>query len=664
METQFSLFCNFTPHMVVQREKTVIFSGRGAPGRRFSARFAEQDADGEIGADGVWRAEFPPVPAGGPYTFTARCGETVLKLDDILCGEVWFCSGQSNMEMPMFSDNPFWRTLNAEEELAHADYPQIRLYNACNGKAIAETPRENDRNPKGWEVCDGESVKEFSACAYFFARQLHQDLGIPVGVINCSWGGTDIEAWISAEGYRRAGYEFPNREDLTRTAAEQWQAYFATDDAGPLLAWLRDFDACGQAPEEWLRPDYADGDWPEADGADGNIPAPGRRVYRLHFDLPADWVTRAETLELGYVNDTDRTFCNGKEIGATGVTAPIYWTVRRVYRIEAGVLRPGANCVAVIADNHFNSGWLDAAGFGVRCGKDFLPLKPAIRYRDVFTLPAGFPVRPALPPIDTRYISDSPNCPSVLFNGMAAAWTRFPLRGVLWYQGCNNNGQYEYYFYNRLLIDDWRRLWHDAEMPFIQVQLAAYHAHQPDNRGDEAAVLALTPPEFAPFAVIREIQAEMPHIRKNVGMVTAFDRGDAFDIHPRDKQTPGRRLARKAEKMLGWGKSADSPEFSGFRKEKSAIRVFFANAENGLCTTDGQAPLGFYICGGDGRYYAARAEIDGNSVLVRSPLVPNPQRVRYAFTGFCRVNLVNREGEPALPFRTDKPDYQAMFPEA
>ena len=213
---------------------------------------------------------------------------------------------------------------------------------------------------------------------------------------------------------------------------------------------------------------------------------------------------------------------------------------------------------------------------------------------------------------------------------------------------------------HKLLIDSWREEWQDADLPFILVQLASFHVHSPEQPCSDRQIAEMQPLETAPYPLTREIQAEMPKVRKNVGMIVAYDRGDHSDIHPRDKKTLGFRLAKKAQQILFSSKEiCDGPEFIGYRQEGDALRVFFKNVGSGLTTSDGLPPKGFALGDRSGALVKVTdAEIDGNTVVLRG--LYDPQRIRYAFAGYCEVNLCNKEGFPAVPFRTDKIDYRYM----
>ena len=652
----------FTSHMVLQRRKTVTFSGWGAPDHRIEITFDRTTQTVTAGQNGKWQAAFPPREAGGPYTIQGRDTQTgeCIALDNVMVGEVWFCAGQSNMEMPIDSDNPFFRVANPEEERKNAGHSLLRIFNATFPRRISPFHPIDDYNGPGWQICDGDSVAPFSACAYFFGRKLLQDLKVPVGIVAAAWGGTNIEAWLSARSLQATRLIVPGTP--AEAANAWWQGELDKEPYALIRDWMAKFDRNGSPPPSWLTPEFDDSAWREQSGAFLEFAAPGRYLVRIHFDLPVAWNGRACRLEFGFLNDTDRTWVNGQFVGATGFETPEYWAAPRSYELPAGLLNAFGNCIAVMLDNHCGTGYLASMSVVLTFGDEMLTLPARVRVQTVFLLPPEFPPRPSLPMLGNNSSPASPNYPSTLFNSMLNPWFCYPIAGFAWYQGCNNNGQFTYYPLHKLLIDDVRQHWQDPELPFLLVQLAAFHDHRPEQRYDDAEIDNREFPEFSAYALTREIQSELPHVRRRVGMICSFDCGDHSDVHPRDKKTIGERLAGQAEALTQpEAAPADSPEYDGFRREGDKIRVYFHNFGSGLKTVDGKAPTGFVLGDRTGRLIKADARIDGNTVVLACAEVPDPQRVRYAFTGYCRVNLISKEGLPVLPFRSDKPDYEAMF---
>lgn len=657
----------FSSHMVLQRNRPIVLSGFGEPGRAVGVTFAGRSERTAVGADGQWSVTFPGMNAGGPHTLAAWYDgeEPSVRMDDILVGEVWMCTGQSNMEMPVHSDNPFWRTANSAEEAAHASHPAIRLFNSFTTRRLAPDAPLDDESPDnpGWLVCSPATVADFSACAYFFGRQLHDDLDIPIGLISTAWGGTRIEAWISQDKFDASDWTVSRRPAADIIPA--WLEALNSDALASFRDWLTRFDALGATPPEWLRPDFDDHAWTAATGRSIPLPSIGRTLCRIHLDLPHTPPQGCVTLHLGIVNDADQTAVNGVHVGATTPETPNYWAAQRTYTIPAGTLVQGHNVITVQADNHYATGDVNLAGLAL-ADQDGNPIDATladIRLATVFTAPTDFPCRPNPPCSAGDALPDSPNYPSTLFNSLISPWLKTAIRGTIWYQGCSNAGQFSYFPLHQMLIDDFREQWHDPRQPFLIVQLAAFDRHTPEQPADPADYDHRPFPEFSAYALTREIQQVVAETMDNVGLITAFDCGDPTDIHPRDKQTLGRRLALKAEDMLNWipRDDADSPAYAGHIVQGDTIRLFFTHAEGGLHTTDGLPPKSFFLGLPSGELVPANARIDGDTILLSSPLTTNPQRVRYAFTGFCRVNLVNRHGLPVLPFRTDTVDYNRLF---
>ncbi|PVY35176.1 sialate O-acetylesterase [Victivallis vadensis] len=657
---KFNFYKIFGSHMVLQRQRPILFSGTADAEKFITLAFAGKSTTVAADANGVWHAEFPALEAGGPYAAELSGDEEspVVTLNDILIGDVWMCSGQSNMEMPVWSETPSWRSADGEAVAAASNYPQLRLFNSILDRRMSPDQPLIDENGPGWELCTPKSVESFSACGFFFGRKLMQDLNIPIGLISTAWGGTDIEAWISREKYEQEGCrEFLRKRDLLAASKSDEKGDFETE----FNAWLQRYNACREEGKTeytaWLQPDFDDSDW-ESNSLIFPLLVPGEKIFRCAFELPREMAGKELTLSLGTLNDVDETYLNGVLIGKTYVDVPAYWSVRRTYTIPAGVAKAGRNVLAVINDNHYSSG-------------GFTPERPVkitvtghpeqqvalTQWRAKIAFLADLEkigIRPTVEVVEQ-------NIPCTLFNGMMYPWFKYPVRGVIWYQGCNNTGRKDYYVHHRYLIEDWRQQWNEPELPFFLVQLAGFAEHCPENRGEENRWQQQEPEENPPYALTREIQAEMPKLYDNVGMAVTMDIGDQYDIHPSDKKTLGYRLACEAERMVyAMQRVSQGPEFDRFVVENGKARVFFKHTEGGLCTRDGKAPGAFALAGKDGKLQWAEAEIDGDTVLVSSPVITEPVRVRYAYAGYRGdCNLMNGAGFPAVPFRSDKGDYNS-----
>ena len=647
----FTVYNIYSSNMVFQRGRNIVFAGTADADAAVTVTFNGNSSTVYASEDRVWSAEFPPMEYGGPYLCTIECADCKVMFDNIMIGEVWFCSGQSNMEMPVYSESPYWRTANAEKELENADHPDIRLFNASNYRCVSDDVPLDDVKGGSWQMCSAKTVADFSACAYFFGLRLAKELNVTIGLISSSWGGSHIEPWISNEVYKAHDWHFPAADE--RILQAQWEK-LCTDE---LLDWAEKFDAfCSMPPADTV----PDGTWEKSEDAFVNLHKRGRYLCSVEFELPESFFNKELFIEIANVNDADTTFFNAVKVGATGLERYNCWEAIRSYKVPASAVRKGLNRLLICADNHGSTGWAVLQDFKIRCGGEVVMPELTVYSKLWKALPENFPPRPS-PPVVRGFLRGK-ETPSTLYNAMVHPWKKLAVAGVIWYQGCSNNGMTTYFEFQKMLVESMRSNWGEPELPFLLVQLAAFAVHDPENPMTEAHADALPVMQHSPYALVREIQAAVPRVMKNVGMVTAFDRGDHSDVHPRDKQTVGMRLAFKALKTVyGRDVVCDGPEFDGMKIEESRVRVFFKNADGGLTTLRGYSPIGFYIGDSDGAFYPAEAVIEGNTVVLYSPDVLYPQTVRYAYTGYCRVNLTNIDGWPAIPFRSDEPDYTRIF---
>jgi sialate O-acetylesterase len=653
----------FDDHMVLQRQKPITISGTAKPGEIVNVTVGKNTSRAVTGKDSKWAATLPAMQAGGPYEVRVKnSANKEIVLNDVLIGEVWMCSGQSNMQMPVYSGRAFWSSVNGEEEVKNANYPKIRLYNTQRTKA-PKGPCEEIVGP-GWQVCSPETVAQFSAAGYYFGRQLYKDLNIPIGLVNSSWGGTPIESWISKEGYSIAGrnkelnkiataYKTPEEK---KKALEKAEAFFN--------AWFKrfnDFDkAKTKQAENWKNTDFDDSSW---DKARAGSPFPynidGVVWYRKTVNIPPAWQGKELVLSLGMVDDCDETFLNGQKVGSTSTDTKKYWSHRRIYKIPGNMVKPGKAVIAIRVSDYFSNG-------GLMGPANLLKIFPENDKNAALPLVDGWKSKVEFA-VDFKKIgqrpnvggngTDSPHFPSTLYNGMIAPWTVFPMRGFIWYQGESNAGRFEDYMkLHPLLVKDWRRLWKDPDFAFIFVQLAAYQKHTPKKRlADD--FWADRKPKDPAWAKLREVQTATLNV-PNTGMAVSIDIGDHSDIHPADKQTVGYRLAREAERICYGKKDVSAgPLYEKMKIEDGKIRLFFENAGSGLVAKNGELEE-FAIAGSDGKFVWAKAAIDENSVLVWSNKISAPKTVRYAWSRYpLKPNLYNKEGFAASPFRTDQPDY-------
>ncbi|HEX8659143.1 MAG TPA: sialate O-acetylesterase [Hymenobacter sp.] len=623
------------PHMVLQRERPLPLWGWAAPGEKVSLTFRGRTyAASAPDATGRWQATLPATPAGGPYTLTVK-GQNTIVLEDVLVGDVWLASGQSNMEFKVKDPSGGYQPVqNADQEIAQANYPNLRLFNVA--RTAAYRPQA-DVAGSGWLVCSPATAAEFSAVAYFFGRELQQKYQIPVGLLVSSWGGTPAEAWTSAEGLKTLPEFGPavTRFALHTTTLSDDQRAFEAKQA----AFYKDIKSYDQgylpSGQTWAAPDFDARAWPQMQLPANWEATPGLKNYdgivwfRKEIDLPAALAGQPLTLDLAQVDDADSTYFNGVQVGST-----TGYGVHRTYQIPAMLVRPGRNVIVVrVLDTGGGGGiWGEPAGLALRGAGRTLSLAGPWQYKVALD--------PKLLPVPL-YPGGVSQAPTALFNGMIAPLVPFALKGAIWYQGESNAERAEqYHALFPALIRDWRRCW-GQEFPFLFVQLAGFKAARPE-------------PAESEWAELREAQAQALRVPRT-GMATAIDIGEAFDIHPHNKQEVGRRLALAARRVAYGDNTglASGPTFAGLTVAGSAVRLRFENVGAGLAAKSNAPLQGFAVAGADRQFHWGTAKLVGNEVVVQSDQVQAPVAVRYDWADNPTGNLTNQDGLPALPFRTD-----------
>ncbi|MDR1341914.1 MAG: 9-O-acetylesterase [Prevotellaceae bacterium] len=625
----------FSDNMVLQQHANVPLWGKSKPNASVSVSpsWASQPYATAADAAGSWRITLPTPAAGGPHTITISDGSS-LKLSNVMVGEVWLCSGQSNMEMPLAG----WGKVNSyQQEIAQARYPNIRLLQVEKQTSTAPQPSLKVQGG-GWQVCSPATVAEFSATAYFFGRDLHRNLdSIPIGLINTSWGGTVAEAWTSAESlesmpdFAEAVGVLKGKTDEElrgkyQKESKEWLDVLALADGG-----LR-----SNAPL-WAAPDLDDSSWkamavPGLWEGQGLENFDGVVWFRYSLDLPAGWKGKELELNLAEIDDDDITYFNGERVGATGGH-----NVPRKYKVPGKLVKAGKNVITVRV--------MDTGGGGGMYGEAAqIQLKPANSKEVAISLAQEWKYRIA---VDLRSLPprpqspDNPNRPSVLFNAMINPIAPFTIKGAIWYQGESNAERAQQYReLLPLLIRDWRKQW-GSDFSFYFVQLANFLGTPSE-------------PPVSTWAALREAQLNTLHV-SNTGMAVAIDIGEARDIHPKNKQDVGARLALQARaNTYGQQVAYSGPLYSTYRIENSKIRISFTHVDGGLKAKNGGKLRGFTIAGSDRKFYEAEATIEGDEVLVSSPSVAFPVAVRYAWADNPdNANLYNAADLPASPFRTE-----------
>ena len=606
----------FADGMVLQRDQPIVLWGRAAAGADVQVRFDGEQARARTDANGQWRVTLPARKAGGPYVLRIDDGQTPRELRDVLVGDVWLASGQSNMEWPIS------QSADAQAEIARANDPLIRHF---------KVPRSWAGAPQ-WQLAGGDWVAaspavagEFSAVAHFFARALRTSEGVPIGIIDSTWGGSSIEAWTDAA---TQGMDAQALEAQARALAEEDGRALAQARAR-LARWTLPADDSG-----WQAPALDTANWdriavPGLWEAGGWAGMDGVAWYRTTFTLDADEARAGVTLGVGRIDDSDTTWVNGVEVGSIH----LQYDQPRVYAVPPQALRAGVNTIAIRVS--------DVGGGG---GLHGLPEELFVQAADGRrrSLAGEWRLRPAR--VDALAIDDGKHQrPALLYNAMIHPLQPLAVRGVIWYQGESNAGsvaqarQYRQQF--PALIGQWRQQWRAPALPFLWVQLASWHSG--GDQGDES-----------PWAVLRESQSATLALPATAQVVT-IDIGDVDDIHPRNKQEVGARLALAARAVVHGGDLVHAgPEFRGARFEAGAARLAFA--ADGLAVRGGGELQGFALAGADRVFRPATAVIEGDAVVVRSAAVPAPVAVRYAWRDApVEANLVGASGLPASPFRSD-----------
>ena len=630
----------FSNNMVLQREKPIPVWGKATPNHKVEIHFKNQIVSTIAGADSNWKVNLKPENAGGPFTMQIT-GTDTIQFSNIMVGEVWVCSGQSNMEMPLAG----WGKINNyKQEIASANYPDIRLVTIPDTTSL--TPLDEvDIQP--WEECSPETIENFSASAYFFARNLYNKLHVPIGLIHSSVGGTPVEAWTPAEYIKQVKEIKPIVHYNERTAENEQKLITAYNKK--VIDWNNALKtkvaAINKKNPDFTNPKFKDSKWktidlpkPWEDGELGYVD--GVVWFRTTFIIKGkkkNIENDSYTISLGRVHDANKTYLNGKLIGQSLTR----WGNRvQTYEIPAGLIKKGKNTLAVEITNYE---WI-----GGICGekKDLfiksssgkkISLAGEWKYKMILNLDnlPEYPVSPVN--------SDEP---AVLFNGKINPLIPYAIRGWIWYQGENNayENPLTYSTTFPLFIKAMREVWGGEDYPFLYVQLANYEKRE-----------AL--PGSSNWAIVRDAQLEALSL-PNTGMAVAIDIGNGDDIHPKNKQEVGRRLSIIALNNVYRKKDIEytAPVYSSMTIDGDTIKLSFSNPGSGLKTSDGKPPKSFSIAGDDKKFKWAQTKIVGNQVHVWSKEMHSPKAVRYGWADNPDCNLIGANDLPVSPFRTDNWD--------
>ena len=645
----------FGNHMVLQQNSKIPVWGRATPPGKVIVQIADQKKIATVDDRGEWRIKLDKIKDQGPHELKIIAHDTTI-YSDVMVGEVWLCSGQSNMAWNVYN------SLNAEQEIADAQFEKIRMFTVQ--QSVSDTLKDDCEGE--WLVCSPETVGGFSAVGYYLGRYLHQQLGVPIGLVHSSWGGTPIESWMRwetlvsdsdfvaiLERYQENITDYPAR--LARYDSIV-QAIQAKPHALPMYHEDRGNNGVRLG---WAKQSFNDNDWQKINLPQywenlPNMKIDGAIWFRKSVQIPQSWEGLDLLIGLGPIDDFDETYFNGEKIGAIGIETPNFWQFPRQYKIPAAFVHAGEAVVAVRVFDHYGNG-----GFGGYAQQ--MQLIPADRHELESINLAGewkYQVEVALDPLaitgpgglnlPPQPIGPGhPHTPAGLFNSMIYPLAPYTIKGAIWYQGETNAGRaYQYRKLLPAMIQDWRTLWRQPDQAFGIVQLANFQAIQAE-------------PSESDWAELREAQLMTAQTVPNTGLAVTIDIGEADDIHPKNKQDVGKRLALWAlaqcyNKPIPYS----GPVYQHHEIIGNKINIYFNHTADGLIVRNGQELKGFAIAGDDRHFIWANAQIEGNTVVVWADEIAHPIAVRYAWANNPVCNLYNSEGLPAVPFRTD--DWQGI----
>jgi sialate O-acetylesterase len=613
-------------NMVLQRNQVVSIWGWADKNEKVTVSFNGQKKSAKTDKEGKWSVELEPMKAGGPFEMVIK-GKNRIVLKNILIGEVWVCSGQSNMEWSVVNSN------NADQEIANANYPAIRIFDVPRN--IQVKPAE-DLPSGSWAECSPKTIRYFSAVGYFFGRNLHQELGVPVGLIGSNWGGTIVETWMSPEMANtdpEMAAMIKNIADIDFEKAKQKleeKRKALLSSFGALELGMKDGKAL------WAASDLDLSDWKKMElpalWEDQGLPAVDGAVwFRITVKLNKEEAKGNAELHLGPIDDSDHTYINETLVGSTHDQ----YARKRVYEVKSSTLKEGENHIVVRVEDYGGGGgiWGEAKDMYLKTTQREISLAGDWRYK---LSAAGFNLAMVSP------IGPNSN-PTLLYNGMINPIKNYAVKGAIWYQGESNAAQaYKYRTRFRNLILDWRNAWGNPDMGFYFVQLANFMAEAEQ-------------PVESEWAELREAQT-MALSLPNTGMAVTIDIGNPKDIHPRNKQDVGRRLALSAlHGAYGRDLVYSAPVYKNLKVEGETIIVEFDAMGSELVVDDKYGYVrGFTIAGKDRKFYWAQGNLREGKIYLRSPEVAEPVAVRYAWADNPEdANLFNTEGLPVGPFRSD-----------
>lgn len=632
--SQVQLHQLFQDHMVIQRDKPIQVWGTSTWDKEINLVMGNNQATAQPDAKGNWKVTLSALPAGGPLQLVVESDTQKIIISDILLGDVWVCSGQSNMEWPLSKAH------NTLEEMQSKRYENIRVFDVQND--IEFKPLFDLRNSSQWIKSDEESVKNFSAVGYFFGKKIHQETGVPIGLIGSSWGGTVVEAWMSSGSVAKfpefeSKVEYINNTDKTTKEISE----LAKED---FKKWCSNIYYTDPGMDEkWYLPETKIEDWRDIqvpgmweDQVNEMADYDGAVWYRREFNLDSSFMGKKLTMWLSQIDDHSITWVNGHKVGES-----FFYNTWVSFTVPDSILKPTGNTIVVRVYDVRGKGGFN----GLSSHFDFYPESDKtlrMSTSGTWKFKKGAILEPQNKPLVSVKELGPNEYVSLLYNAMIQPLVNFPIKGAIWYQGESNASRaYQYRELFPALIADWREKWQCGDFPFLFVQLANFNVRHDQPVNNE-------------WAELREAQT-MALSLPNTGMATIIDLGEANDIHPRNKIDVGNRLALAGLK-IAYGRDLiySGPMYQEFKIKGNQVVVSFNHIGSGLTTNDGKAPTGFAIAGADSLFVWADAKIAGNTIVVSSDKIKKPIAVRYAWDGNPAVNLYNKEGLPVVPFRTDQ----------
>jgi len=612
--------------MILQREAPVKIWGWASVGEKVIIQFNNQSFEVVTSQDGKWQIILPAQKAGGPFTMEIVANNSI-SLKDILFGDVWLCSGQSNMEYPMnrLTD----KYANVVEKCENNYIRQFKVPQAYNFNS------PQDDYPSGsWVAVTPKTILDYSAVAYFFARDLYKKFHVPIGIINASMGGSPAEAWMSVDALK----EFPNYvAEAEKFKNQTYVDQIRTSERKASNDWyakLNQTDKGLQSRPTWKDPAFDASSWPTmpvpsywADHGLGEVN--GVVWFRKEVDVPASMIGKPVRLFMGRIVDADSVFINGKLAGTTGYQYP-----QRNYHLPAGMLQTGKNIVVVrVISNSGRGGFVKEKPYQLFNETDTIKLTGNWQYQ------LGCTMNPTPGQTFVQWK------PTGLYNGMLAPANKYAIKGAVWYQGESNAERFqEYQKLLTALINDLRLKHAQGTFPFIIAQLPNFM-----DVKDQ--------PSESSWASFRNSQLKTAQTVEKTALTVNIDLGEWNDVHPQNKESVGKRLALAAGKLAYNDKNvvASGPIYKSMSIKDNKIELTFTDCGSGLIAKNGKALKQFALAGADKKFVWAQAKIEGNKVVVWNEAISNPVSVRYAWADNpAGANLYNAEGLPATPFGTNE----------